>query len=180
MADDSPRQLHMRRPHLEGLPELEIPAGYGLRTYQPGDEAHWARIMAEAFNADWTPERCRDELTSRPPFRPTGFFLATHQGEGVASACAWIRDGELAGEGTVHMVGALKAHRGRGLGRLVTLAVLRWLAENGFRTARLSTDDWREPAIAVYLKLGFEPIFFDAQHERRWQAVRVKMGARLP
>ena len=35
------RQLRMVRPSLEDLPALELPAGYGMRTYHKGDEAHW-------------------------------------------------------------------------------------------------------------------------------------------
>jgi mycothiol synthase len=74
------------------------------------------------------------------------------------------------------MVCALDAHRGRGLGRLVTLAVLHHLRQGGFERADLSTDDWRIPAIKSYLALGFVPVFlptvdgFDP-HEPRWSAV---------
>ena len=32
----------MVRPNLEDLPELELPSGYGMRTYRQGDEVHWA------------------------------------------------------------------------------------------------------------------------------------------
>ena len=32
------RQLRMVRPNLEDLPELILPAGYGMRTYRKGDE----------------------------------------------------------------------------------------------------------------------------------------------
>ena len=39
------RQLRMRRPHLEDLPDPVAPAGYRLRTYQPGDERAWGAIM---------------------------------------------------------------------------------------------------------------------------------------
>ena len=34
-----PRQLRMVRPNLENLPKLELPTGYGMRTYREGDEA---------------------------------------------------------------------------------------------------------------------------------------------
>ena len=39
--------------------------------------------------------------------------------------------------------------RGKGLGNLVTIAVLHRLAAVGKKTARLNTDDWRVPAIKV-------------------------------
>jgi ribosomal protein S18 acetylase RimI-like enzyme len=78
--------------------------------------------------------------------------------------------------GNVHMVCALPAHRGRGLGRLVTLAVLRYLHRRGYRSADLTTDDFRLAAIKSYLGLGLVPIYLtDAErlddHEARWSAI---------
>ena len=37
-------QLRMLRPTLAGLPRLELPDGYALRSSQPGDAAHWLAI----------------------------------------------------------------------------------------------------------------------------------------
>ena len=39
------RQLRMIRPELTTLPPLRIPRSYGLRTYQVGDDQHWAEII---------------------------------------------------------------------------------------------------------------------------------------
>jgi mycothiol synthase len=74
------------------------------------------------------------------------------------------------------MVCALDGHRGRGLGRLVTLAVLHHLRERGFRMADLSTDDFRLAAIKSYLGLGFVPVYLTDpdridDHEARWSAI---------
>ena len=82
--------------------------------------------------------------------------------------------------GTVHMVGVHPDHRGRRLGWAVTLAVLHWFAARGFERARLLTDDWRHPAIRVYLGLGFLPVLIDAEHRNRWHDVFTAIGRPFP
>jgi mycothiol synthase len=176
------RQLRMWRPHLEDLPELVVPAGYHLRTFRPGDERAWGEIMATegGIGREWTVEKVREQIIERPQFEATGLFFATCDAQGgrpVASACAWRREEpDERAVGTVHMVCALPSHRGRGLGRLVTLAVLHNLRARRFRSADLSTDDFRLAAIKTYLGLGFVPVYLtDAErlddHEARWSAV---------
>ncbi|MBI3910993.1 MAG: GNAT family N-acetyltransferase [Armatimonadetes bacterium] len=172
----SPSQMYMLRPHLEGLPELALPAGFGLRTYRPGDEAAWARIMNHCIGRDWTTDRCRREMVENPAIPPDSFFFATRGDEPVGTACAQIQPPGQRDLGTIHMVGVAPECRGHGLGTLLTLAVLRWLADQGFRRAQLSTDDWRLPAIRTYLRLGLLPVLFDARHRARWQAVCAQLG----
>lgn len=172
-----PRQLQMRRSHLDGLPPLEVPSGCELRTYQPGDEVHWARIMNQCIGQDWTPARCLKELVNCPQFRADGCFIASVNGVPQGSATAWVKP-ELEEDGYVHMVGVDPASRGKGLGGVVSLAVLHWFRDHGFRRAVLHTDDWRLPAIHIYLKLGFEPVLFDEHHRQRWETVGHKLSER--
>jgi mycothiol synthase len=173
----TPQQLEMRRPDLEDLPDTVVPSGCGLRTFAHGDEEHWARIMNDCIGDGWSVNRCRTELVERPEFRAGGCFLATVDGVPQGTATAWSKPGYEGDWGYIHMVGVAPEHRGRGLGKLVTLATLRWFRSHGFRRAFLHTDDWRLPAIAVYLKLGFHPVLFDEQHSRRWQTVRERLAA---
>jgi mycothiol synthase len=77
------------------------------------------------------------------------------------------------------MVGVVPEFRSRGFGRLVTLAVLHWLHEQGYRRVILHTDDWRLPAIRSYLRLGFRPVLFNDHHTRRWELVRARLLARF-
>ena len=96
------RQLRMWRPHLDGLPDLLVPDGYHLRTYRPGDERAWGEIMETAggIGREWTVEKVRQRLVSRPQFEAAGLFFATCDAEGerpVASACAWRGEEEEEG-----------------------------------------------------------------------------------
>jgi mycothiol synthase len=169
----------MWRPHLDGLPDPVVPSGYRLRTFRAGDEQAWGEIMATegGIGREWSVEKVRERIVERPQFDPAGLFFATSDTDDdrpVASACAWWREeGDM---GNVHMVCAVPSHRGRGLGRLVTVAVLHRLRERGFRSADLTTDDFRLAAIKSYLGMGFVPVYRTDpdrldDHEARWSAV---------
>jgi mycothiol synthase len=70
--------------------------------------------------------------------------------------------------GNVHYVATHPDHRGKGLGRIVTVRVLQHLATLGLEDAFLLTDDYRLPALRLYLRLGFVPRYHDQTHEGRW------------
>jgi tRNA-Thr(GGU) m(6)t(6)A37 methyltransferase TsaA len=174
----------MRRSDLAGLPPVEMPEGYSLRTYRPGDEAAWAKIMDTGIrrpDRDWTPELVRERLIDRPQFDPASlFFIVARDGEPVATACAWTRVPGETEVGMVHMVCCRPEHRGRRLGYWVTLAVLHRFRERGFREADLSTDDFRLAAIRTYLDLGFEPAHTHPGDAERWLRVLWKLAEARP
>ena len=72
------------------------------------------------------------------------------------------------------MIGTIPESRGLGAGRLICLAALHALSARGYKTAVLSTDDERIPAIKLYLSLGFEPIYTHESHKERWEKVMNK------
>lgn len=164
-------QLRMIRRNLDDLPEIELPSGYEIRTYRPGDEAAWAEIMNSGIGANWTAEGCLEALISKPQFLPEGLFFAIHESKPVGSACAWRSSPDEWKEGYLHMVCVLPEHRGKNLGYLLTLAVLHYFRDHGFQSCVLDTDDWRIPGIRSYLRLGFEPVYLDESHKERWQKV---------
>lgn len=172
------QQLRMVRPELDHLPGIGVPAGYELRTWRPGDEAAWCEVMNTGIGTDWTAEKCRRELTEREPFLPDGCFFVTKSGEAVATACAYDVQPEGLNAAQVHMVCAKPAHRGLGLGRLVTLAVLHYMRAHEYAAAFLGTDDFRVPAIKTYLGLGFIPDYIEDSHRKRWSAIFTKIGER--
>ena len=169
-------QLHMLRPHLLDLPAFALPEGYGVRTFLPGDGAHWERIIAESFNAD--PASLSFETTMRhaPAFRPERIFFITCGDEPVATASAYYHPEFMPDAGMVHYVGVLNGHAGKRLGYMAVLATLEQMAREGRRRAWLSTDDFRLPAIKTYLNLGFEPLLIHENQRERWPAVFAKLG----
>ena len=186
MEQPRPRQLRMRRPALEDLPELGTPAGYALRTFREGDEAAWGAIMEapEGIDTGWTVEKVRASMMTRPQFEAEGLFFVTCDAEEdrpVASAAAWRVPAEERFTGYVHMVAALPEHRGKGLGRLATLATLHYMRQHGFRDVLLETDDFRGPAVRTYLGLGFVPVYLEdpaSDHVARWSALFTQLFER--
>lgn len=171
-----PRQLRMVRPDLDNLPKLELPLGYGMRTYREGDEVHWANIISDSFGGKQrTAEDTRNEITGQERFVPDGFYFATHDGTPVGTACAWRQTVDETEVGYVHMVGVASAHTGHKLGKWVSLAVLIYFRDYGFRCAMLDTDDFRIPAIKTYLNLGFVPVYIEDGQPKRWQAIFEKL-----
>jgi mycothiol synthase len=176
-------QLRMRRPTLEDLPSAEPPFGYRLRTFRDGDEAAWGAIMSapDGIGADWTVDKVRVSMMEQPQFAADGLFFAICDAAAelpVASATAWRVPADEYATGYVHMVGALPEHRGKGLGRLVTLATLHYFREHGFGDVILDTDDVRLPAIRTYLGLGFVPMYRQdplSDHVSRWSSVMIAL-----
>ena len=171
------RQLRMVRPTLEALPELQLPSGYGMRTYRAGDEAHWAHIISDSFGGrKRTAQDTRNEITNRDVFLPDGFYFATHQEIPVGTACAWRESVEETEVGYVHMVGVVAEHTGHKLGKWVSLAVLIYFRDNGFKCSMLDTDDFRIPAVKTYLNLGFIPVYVEEGQPERWQQIFETLG----
>lgn len=153
----------------EPLPvTLDVPAGYVLRPIEERDRGSYWRLFREVFN---TESKLNDLWTNS---LPDGFLVIEHQssGEVVASASAadYVRE-RHAETGSLQWVMADPAHAGKGLGTIVVAAVTERLAEAGYKSVYLSTDDWRLPAISVYLKLGWKPFLFTTGMEERWRAV---------
>ena len=170
------RQLRMVRPNLDDLPELELPIGYAMRSYLEGDEEHWARIISDSFGGrERTAQDTRDQITEMDVFLPEGFYLATYCGIPVGTACAWRDSVDEKEVGNVHMVGVVAEHTGHKLGKWVSLAVLRYLRDNGFKCAKLDTDDFRIPAVKTYLNLGFIPVYIADGQPDRWQNILKKL-----
>lgn len=161
----------MRRYNLENLPPIIVPEGCGLRTYREGDEEAWGKIMDTGVGNEWTARKVRENLVERPQFAPDGLFFATIDDKPVGSACAWKSSPEEKRMGTVHMVCVLPETRGKRLGHLVTLAVLHYFRDHGFKESVLTTDDFRVPAIKTYLSLGFEPFLRDLTQVYRWSQI---------
>lgn len=70
----------MRRKSLADLPDLEVPAGFVLRTFRVGDEAEWAALMTGAIGL-WDEESTARLFLGDPDVKAEGvFFLNTGNG----------------------------------------------------------------------------------------------------
>ncbi len=158
-------QLVMYRAHLDDLPPLALPEGTMLRTFLDQDIGPWERIILESFKEKIT---FSESVGDDPAYRPERVFFVCDADEPVATATAWFVAKWGWRTGYLHMVGALPAVAGRGLGYQVSLAALHWLRREGRDCCILQTDDFRVPALVTYVKLGFVPYLIHENQRDRW------------
>ena len=161
-------QLIMRNPDITTLPPLVLPEGFELYHHKEncGMEAEWEDIIQSAFGHNFT----FDFLIKAGDYKPEHVLYLSYNGKPIATATA-VEHQNYPGEGWYRMVGVRTDARGMGAGRLIGLAALHALRNRGYKSALLSTDDQRIPAINLYLSLGFEPVYTHESHEERWKKV---------
>ena len=162
-------QLAMERSLLEDLPEIRLPEGFSIRSFQNGWDKEWEAIIGAAFQ---TTISFHDTIALCKQYKPANVLFICDGETPVGTATAWCRDDLPEGTGYLHMVGVLPGYGGKGLGLAISLAVLHNLKQSGYTKVFLHTDDFRLPAIKQYLRLGFKPVYNSEGAAERWQAVR--------
>lgn len=142
----------------------QLPEGYSVATYDPGDAQDWLQVNAAAFAHH--PEQgrmTRADLRDReaePWFDPAGFFLVRDPA-GRLAASHWTKVADDVGE--VYVVAVSPEHQGLGLGRAVTAIGLAHLRAAGLARVELYVDGHNAAALATYRGLGFRTLTRDAQ-----------------
>jgi mycothiol synthase len=148
----------MRRPTSLPLPPADPPAGVTVRGYAGEEDASaLLRVNAAAF-ADHPEQGALDaaglaERMTEPWFDPDGLLLAV-DGTGELLGFHWTKRHD-ADHGEVYVVGVSPTAQGRGLGRVLTVAGLRHLADRGVGEVHLYVEADNRPAVALYAGLGF-------------------------
>lgn len=158
----------MRLMHDAGLPAAEMPPGYRLRRFVPGqDEEAWLAANAAAF-VDHAEQgsMTRADLLARMDedwFDPEGFLIA-EAGDGSIAGFHWTKvhpplkdsaTGAHQSLGEVYVVGVVPAAQGTGLGRALTIAGIEHLRSRGLQAVMLYVDADNTAAVGLYNKLGF-------------------------
>ena len=175
-SDLPPMQLSMviRAQYAEQMPAAQVPGGFTLRGSLPGDEESWLEVInAGEFGTVW--DRASLDEFMMGPERREGSRIVTRGGRVVAATFA-SREPGTQDMGRVDFVVSHPDVRGLGLGRVVCTEVVRYLVGKGYASVILYTDDWRLPAIGLYLSMGFEPQMVRADMPQRWAAVQRQLG----
>ncbi|WP_372697025.1 mycothiol synthase [Arthrobacter sp. JSM 101049] len=169
----------MRLMHDAGLPPAEMPPGYRLRPFVPGqDEQDWLAANAAAFS-DHAEQGAmtQADLAARMEedwFDPDGFLLA-EDGDGRIAGFHWTKvhpalksltTGEHHAVGEVYVVGVVPAAQGTGLGRALTVAGIEYLRSRGLKAVMLYVDADNTAAVGLYQKLGFTRWDVDVMYAR--------------
>ena len=109
-------------------------------------------------------------MLKQPWYDENQCFFIVEDGKAIATLTV-VSDPEKK-DGLFHMVGSLPECRGRGIGHLLCEIGEYVLKTTGMQTARLSTDDFRVPAIKAYIRTGFKPDLSTEDYVQRWDALR--------
>ena len=165
---------------LDAIPDKAAPEGFFIRNWQPGDEESWVEICKYGLlGPDATVNEWNRAILGQGHLDPktdTFFVCRSSDGAPVATITGYVRTD---GVGDIHMVACREDARGHGIGEfMLSRAMQKLRAElpgDGHRV-ELTTDDWRIPAICVYLRLGFLPVLWSDDAEARWTAIFEKLG----
>ncbi|AOZ72262.1 ribosomal-protein-alanine N-acetyltransferase [Boudabousia tangfeifanii] len=129
-----------------------VPEGYSLRILTEDEVFDAAAIELEVFPRDaWTVPMLQAEFTG--PYRIyLGVFDENSTMVGYAGA---MRGGDSI---EIMTVGVIETARGKGLGRTLTMALLRAGKAAGVEMAFLEVRESNEIAASLYRSLGFEEI----------------------
>lgn len=155
----------------ERLADPELPRGFRITTYED-EAADWVRLKNAVFSSNTTIDWFRQNYVEKPSFYPEGWFFAEHRGKKVGVASALLHPGSEDDtlSGSIEWVGNLPEVRGKGVGRALTLACMRFLYQCGLDQAILMTQYFRKPAVALYRSLGFRVAREHRLYAKRLQA----------
>jgi len=155
----------------KSLPEVNIPEGYVLRTYIPGDEKRFYELMDLSGWANWDDKKLEPW---KKKLLPDCWFMIIHEeSEKIIATAMGLHDHQH-WHGIAAQFGWLACdpkHRGKGLGLAISAAVIRRAYEIGFKHIWLGSEDYRLAALKIYFKLGFIPELYDDTIQSRWENI---------
>jgi GNAT superfamily N-acetyltransferase len=165
----------MVRPLSSGVVEMPtLPEGYLLRQLGVVDERPYDDLFHLAFADEGRyPEILEQTLQG-------GFFIVEHQASHeLVASCLAMRGSSSPHHPEAGQLGWLvtdPSHTRKGLGTIVCASVTNRLAAEGYPQPSLGTEDFRTPAIAIYLKLGWRPYIYRDEMESRWRGIFARLG----
>lgn len=147
LGQNLPEMDFSRLKKVESLPELEIfmkifDACYRLEDEKAGRGSGFNQCL-QSTRADWECFHQHDRVE---------FFILFHHHLAVGIVSLTNFDGL----GYISNIGILPAHRGLGLGKLITLLGVRMSIKHGNKSHFLIAEQGAQPQ-KIYAKIGFEP-----------------------
>jgi mycothiol synthase len=155
----------MRRPSLDTIPEVALPAGLELRTVVAADHRVIFDAEVEAFRDHWGALELGDDSfrqTFATPEIDTDLWAVAWDGDevaGVVQTWIWTEENEALGvrRGWLERVSVRRPWRRRGLAKALIARSLTRLRDAGMDDAMLGVDSESPTgALGLYEGLGFE------------------------
>ena len=177
MSPLPPKQLRMiiDEASVFRLPDVPLPDGYVMRPYRSGDAHSWAETLQACGFEQWNDTEVLAYLEDVE--RLEGSRVVEYKSRVVAGTFASRNADETSDavepeeEGVLDLVVTHPDHRGKGLAKATCTGVAKFFVRLGCQSVSLWTDDWRLPAIHVYLSLGFKPVMTRTDMPGRWAAI---------
>ncbi len=164
---DRPAALRLGFDHERTLLEMErdlhdlIDSDLPVRAFVPDtDTDAWIELNNAAFSthgeqSDWDTATLQARL-GEPWFDADGFLI--HETDAEMDGFCWtkIHPDSIPLTGEIYVIGVDPSQRGRGLGRLLTIAGLASMQRAGAQRAILFVDEPNEAALSIYRSLDFE------------------------
>lgn len=166
---------------------VQVKDGYSIRSYQPGDEAAWARLEHGIGDFDSYEEALsyftRTYLQGDPRELDRIFFvLEPASGRICGSAAAWrdLREGRPIS--SLHWLIVDPPCQGNGLGKALVQTVMNRYLEAGELPVYLHTQPWSFRAIRLYSGQGFRMQKTDAfsHYENQYSQAMKTLRGLLP
>ena len=163
-------KMHMTEERMRQIQIPLVPEGFRLRTYCGNDDGEkYIELMRRAGFDCWNQELLEKTLEKA---LPDGIFFIEEIATGRLAATAMANRASIAGQssgGEYGWVGVDPDFRGKRLSAIVGAAVIERFRREGYRDLYLLTDDFRIPAIRLYLSEGWEPLLLNEDLRARWQ-----------
>jgi len=154
----------------------EIPEGFILRTFRPGDEEKYIELMRKAGFEVWNRDLLNNVIARA---LDDGIFFLEDVQTGTLAATAMankMRAWESDTGPEFGWLGVAPEFRGKRLAQVVCQAVQDRFRREGFKKIYLRTDDYRLAAIKTYLALNWQPLTDSQDMIDRWKTIRKKLN----
>ena len=169
------RDYQLMRWQEDRMPRVDMPEGFIIEGFQPGDEARLAQVQNASFEGSWgfcpnTVEEVSYKSRMAICCYEGIFFLV--QGDKTAGYCWSCTLGEPSNRvGVIDMIGIVPEYRRRGLGTPVLLTGIRHLQSRGVSYIRLDVDRENIAAIKLYTSARFKSF-----QRLQWFEARLSAG----
>ena len=154
----------------------DLAAGFVLRTFSPEDKAAYLELRKNCGFCQENAEKDFAEASSN--LRNGGFFLIEELSSGQLIASAMARTGYFKNYDNLSWVMTHPDYREHGFAKTVCAAALKISLGNHSEGMTLTTDDFRDSALNVYLKLGWRPWLYTEKDNmrNRWITISKRLG----
>ncbi len=150
----------LKLPEGATIPERELPAGYVVRTAEPGELRAAHDVLEDAF-LEWSVrereafEDFEAATTGRPGFEPWNLRVALDQ-DGAVVGVSLVLVSDNGSTGYVDRLAVRPDQRNRGLAQALLVDSFAQARAHGTSTSELSTDS-RTGALGLYERVGMIP-----------------------